>query len=78
MRTNIEIDDELMNRALRATGLPTKRAAVEAGLRLLVRLEEQKEILGLAGQVRWEGDLAASRDGRIREPAEGAGEGARG
>ena len=78
MRTNIEIDDELMNRALRATGLPTKRAAVEAGLRLLVRLEEQKEILGLAGQVRWEGDLAAGRDGRIREPAEGAGEGARG
>lgn len=64
-RTNIDIDDDLMDHAQRATGLPTKRATVEAGLRLLVRLEEQKEILSLAGQVRWEGDLDASRRGRV-------------
>jgi Arc/MetJ family transcription regulator len=78
MRTNIEIDDGLMERALRATGLPTKRAAVEAGLRLLVRLEEQREILGLAGQVRWEGDLDASRLGRGEDRGAGGGEGPRG
>lgn len=64
-RTNIDIDDDLMDHAQRATGLLTKRATVEAGLRLLVRLEEQKEILSLAGQVRWEGDLDASRQGRF-------------
>jgi Arc/MetJ family transcription regulator len=77
MRTNIEIDDGLMERALRATGLPTKRAAVEAGLRLLVRLEEQREILGLAGQVRWEGDLDASRLGRGGDRGAAGGEGPR-
>jgi Arc/MetJ family transcription regulator len=65
MRTNIDIDDDLMDHAQRATGLPTKRATVEAGLRLLVRLEEQKEILSLAGQVHWEGDLDVSRQGRV-------------
>jgi Arc/MetJ family transcription regulator len=64
MRTNIVIDEALMQRALRLTGLKTKRAAVEEALRLLIRLKEQEEILGLAGQVRWEGDLAESRAGR--------------
>jgi len=64
MRTNIEIDDRLMQRALRLSGLRTKRAAVEAGLQTLVRLKEQEEILALAGKVRWEGDLDASRRGR--------------
>ncbi len=64
MRTNIEIDDELMDTALRVTGLPTKRAAVEEGLKLLIRLRQQKEILDLAGRVRWSGDLEESRRGR--------------
>jgi Arc/MetJ family transcription regulator len=64
MRTNIDIDDELMARAQKASGLATKKAAVEEGLRLLVRLKEQEEILKLAGKVRWHGDLAASREGR--------------
>ena len=44
MRTNIEIDDELMTEALRLTGLKTKRAAVEAGLRALIRLNKQRKI----------------------------------
>lgn len=64
MRTNIDIDDELMDTALRVTGLATKRAAVEEGLRLLIRLKQQEEILGLAGRVQWSGDLAESRRGR--------------
>ena len=64
MRTNIDIDDQLMARAQKASGLATKKGAVEEGLRLLVRLKEQEEILKLAGKVRWQGDLNASREGR--------------
>ena len=61
MRTNIVIDDELMNDALKATGLKTKREAVELGLRTLVKLRQQEEIRHLRGQLRWEGDLDAMR-----------------
>jgi Arc/MetJ family transcription regulator len=64
MRTNIEIDDDLMRRALRATGLPTKKAVVEEGLRLLVKLHRQKAILALGGRIAWQGDLGALREGR--------------
>jgi Arc/MetJ family transcription regulator len=64
MRTNIEIDDELIREALRVSGLKTKRAVVEAGLRMLLRLKRQEDILNLVGKVRWEGDLDESRQGR--------------
>jgi Arc/MetJ family transcription regulator len=64
MRTNIEIDDELMQKALRVSGLKTKRAVVEAGLRMLVRLKRQEDILSLVGKVHWEGNLDESRQGR--------------
>ena len=64
MRTNIEIEDELIQKALSLSGLKTKRAAVEAGLRLLIRVKEQEEILNLAGKVHWQGDLDESRQGR--------------
>ena len=64
MRTNIEIDDKLMTEALRLTGLKTKRAVVEAGLRILIRLKRQEDILHLAGKVQWEGNLDESRRGR--------------
>jgi Arc/MetJ family transcription regulator len=57
MRTNIEIDDKLMKRALRLTKLKTKRAVVEAGLQMLVRVKGQEEMLKLAGKVHWDGDL---------------------
>lgn len=52
MRTNIEIDDDLMREALVASGLKTKRAAVEEGLRLLIRLKRQEQVRALFGQVR--------------------------
>jgi Arc/MetJ family transcription regulator len=65
MRTNIDIDDDLMRRALRATGLPTKKAVVEEGLRLLVKLHRQKAIFKLSGKVAWQGDLNALRQGRV-------------
>jgi Arc/MetJ family transcription regulator len=65
MRTNIEIDDELLQAALRVSGLKTKRAAVEEGLRALIRLGRQKKILDLAGKIHWEGNLDESREGRF-------------
>ena len=61
MRTNIEIDDELMAKALVATGAKTKREAVEEGLRTVVRLGDQRKILALRGKIHWEGDLDAMR-----------------
>ena len=65
MRTNIDIDDELMAQAMRLTGLPTKRAAVEEGLKLLVRVRKQARALRALKGLGWEGDLDAMRqDGR--------------
>lgn len=64
MRTNILIDDRLMQAALKASGLGTKRAVVEAGLRLLVQVKAQVGIRRLRGKVGWEGDLKALRAGR--------------
>lgn len=61
MRTNIVIDDQLMAETLKVTGLKSKRAAVEAGLRLLLRLGEQDRIRSLRGKLAWTGDLAAMR-----------------
>ena len=63
MRTNIVIDDELMADALRVSGLGTKRRAVEEGLRLLIRRNEQQAIRELRGRLRWEGDLDELRGG---------------
>ena len=61
MRTNIVIDDKLMREALRATGLKTKREAVEQGLRTLLRLSKQARIRRLRGKLNWQGDLNAMR-----------------
>lgn len=64
MRTNIVIDDNLMRDTLRATGLKTKREAVELGLRTLLNLKKQAEIRGLRGKLPWTGDLDAMRAAR--------------
>lgn len=61
MRTNIVIDDKLMADALRATGLKTKREAVELALQTLLRLRRQADIRRLRGKLNWEGDLDAMR-----------------
>ncbi len=61
MRTNIVIDDKLMSDALKATGLSTKREAVELGLKMLVRLNKQQAIRKLRGKLKWEGDLDEMR-----------------
>ena len=61
MRTNILIDDRLMRETLRATGLKTKREAVEEGLRALLRLSRQSEVRRFRGKLKWNGDLNAMR-----------------
>ena len=64
MRTNIEIDDDVMGEAQRLTGARTKRETVDLALRELVARHRQLGILELRGRVHWEGDLADSRRGR--------------
>ena len=61
MRTSIVIDDKLMRDALRATGVKTKREAVELGLRTLLRLRRQAAIRQLRGKLVWQGDLDGMR-----------------
>lgn len=65
VRTNIDIDDELLAAAMKAGGFKTKKETVEAGLRLLARKRVYQEIRKLAGKVKWEGDLKASRSHRL-------------
>lgn len=61
MRTNIVIDDELMADALKASGLQTKKEAVEEGLKALIRLKKQTNIKNLRGKLHWDGDLEEMR-----------------
>lgn len=64
MRTNIVIDDRLMEKAIKASGCKTKREAVEEGLKLLVRRSEQQKIRALRGKLKWEGNLGEMRGGK--------------
>jgi Arc/MetJ family transcription regulator len=64
MRTNIEIDDVLMAEAQKAAGQATKKDTVEQALRLMIRLQKQREVGKAFGQYRWRGSLAESRRGR--------------
>lgn len=68
MRTNIVIEDELMERARKLSGLKTKRDVVEEALRLLINHYEQQQVRELRGQLKWEGNLDEMREGRF-EPA---------
>lgn len=61
MRTNIVIDDSLMEEALSLTGAKSKKEAVELGLRALVRLKHQERIKSYKGKLKWEGDLDEMR-----------------
>lgn len=61
MRTNVVIDDNLMESALKVSGLRTKKDAIEEGLRLLVRINQQAEIKELRGKLNWNGNLEEMR-----------------
>ena len=64
MRTNIDIDDDLLAEAMQAAGTATKKATVEAGLAELIRLHRKRRVLELRGTVEWVGDLDEMRSGR--------------
>jgi len=61
MRTNIVIDDTLMSKALKVSGLKTKKEAVEEGLKLLIAQRAQAAVRKYRGQLKWEGDLDKMR-----------------
>jgi Arc/MetJ family transcription regulator len=66
MRVRIEVDGALLARAMKSSGLATKRATVEEGLRLLVRLRNQTKALAELKGLGWEGDLDAMRQNRFK------------
>lgn len=67
MRTNIVLDDKLIERAQQLTGIKTKREVVQEALRVLILLREQTEIRKLRGKLHWEGNLDEQRRARIPE-----------
>jgi Arc/MetJ family transcription regulator len=61
MRTNIVIEEKLIKNAMRATGLKTKKAVVEEGLKVLLRLKQQEAVKAWRGKLPWEGNLDEMR-----------------
>jgi Arc/MetJ family transcription regulator len=61
MRTNIVIDDAIMNEAMMLSKIKTKKAVVETGLKLLVQIKKQEQIKSLRGKLKWDGDLEKMR-----------------
>lgn len=57
MRTNIVIDDELMDEVIKLTGVKTKKEAVELGLLTLIRIKKQEKIRQYRGKLDWDGNL---------------------
>jgi Arc/MetJ family transcription regulator len=68
MRTNIVIDDDLIDRARALTGIKTKREVIHEALRTLIQLKEQAEVRSLRGKLQWEGDLNELRQRRHGDP----------
>ncbi len=69
MRTNIDIDDDLMAKAMAAGPYTTKKDAVEAGLKLLARQAAYREILKWRGKLKWEGDESIDWTQPAAQPA---------
>lgn len=61
MRTNVVIDDNLMESALQASGKKTKKDAIEEGLKMLVKFKNQEKIKDLRGKLKWTGSLEEMR-----------------
>ena len=69
MRTNIDLDDDLLEEARRLSGLRTKKAVVDQALATFIRCAREREALAMFGKLEWVGDLDASRESRIRHDA---------
>ena len=67
MRTNIVLDENLIERAQELTGIKTKREVVHEALRTLILLREQGEVRQLRGKLKWEGNLDEQRQSRMME-----------
>ncbi len=67
MRTNIVLDEDLVERAQKLTGIKTKREVVQEALRTLILLREQAEVRNLRGKLPWDGNLDEMRQARITE-----------
>jgi Arc/MetJ family transcription regulator len=61
MRTNVVLDDDLMKLALKASGIKTKKKAIEEGLKLLIDVNCQKRVKAYRGKLEWSGDLDQMR-----------------
>ncbi len=61
MRTNIEINDTLMQKAIAISGLSTKKETVEEALKMLIQIKSQEKIKSLKGKINWQGNLDQSR-----------------
>lgn len=64
-RTNIVLDDKLVEECQKLTGIKTRRALIDYALHKLLRLARQRRLLELKGSVKWDGDLPAWREGRV-------------
>ncbi len=61
MRTNIEIDDDLMSKAMQLSLLKTKKQVVEAALAEFIKATSRRKLISLRGKITWEGDLNEMR-----------------
>lgn len=61
MRTNVVINDDLMESALKTSGIKTKKEAIEEGLKLLVQMKNQEKIKRFRGKLKWTGSLEEMR-----------------
>ncbi len=68
MRTNIVVDDKLVEKGMKYTGIRTKKDLVDFALRELIKRKERKRILALKGKLRWEGNLEEMRRSRFDDP----------
>jgi Arc/MetJ family transcription regulator len=63
-RTNIVLDDKLVDDCMKVTGIKTQKALIDHALHELLRREKQLKILEIKGKIHWEGDLDVWRQGR--------------
>ena len=66
-RTNVVLDDDLVEKCQSATGIKTRKGLIDFALREVLRHEKQKELLDLKGKVEWQGDLSEWRQGRLAQ-----------
>ena len=67
MRTNIVLDDQLVEQARKLTGIKTKKELIHEALRVMIRLRQQGETRSLRGKLLWEGDLDEMRQKRFQK-----------